>query len=101
VCVIKVPKNGALEHDGKKQSEHKATGGDADDTDKATGEDADDTALRIARLKTEMRDLGREYEREQEEPAELSGAGSLFGARSRQEHTTQVHGVVYGREIRE
>ena len=42
-------------------------------------EGADDTAERIERLKTEMRDMEREYEREREE---LAGAGSLVSARS-------------------
>ena len=54
---------------------------------------------RRSRLKTEMRDLGREYEREQEELAELAGAGSLVGARSQQEHTTQGHGMMFGRRV--
>ena len=43
------------------------------------GDDADDTAERIVRLKTEMRDMEREYEREREE---LAGAGRLVSARS-------------------
>lgn len=94
--MIKVPKHGALD-------DHESTTAAAllqsdPSAYKATGEDTDDTA-RTARLKTEMRDLGREYEREQEELAELAGAGSLVGARSQQEHTTQGHGMVFGRRV--
>jgi len=96
LCLIKVPKHGALDdHEAPTaaavlQSDPSAY--------KATGEDTDDTA-RTARLKTEMRDLGREYEREQEELAELAGAGSLVGARSQQEHTTPGHGMMFGRRV--
>ena len=97
LCLIKVPKHGALD-------DHEATTAAAvmqsdPSAYKATGEDTDDTAARTARLKTEMRDLGREYEREQEELAELAGAGSLVGARSQQEHTTQGHGMMFGRRV--
>ena len=99
MSVIKEPKHGAL--DDNEVTTAAAVLPIDPSAYKATGEDANDTAARIARLKKEMRDLGREYEREQEELAELAGTGSLLGARSQQEHTTHKDtGVVRGKENR-